>query len=557
MKKIINYIAAALIVFSFGACNDFLTLEPLGQETSDNYMYNEENATKVINGIYDLLSQTEGRGPDGIWMSHHYDFMFSSIATDDAVKGSKLSDMPELFDVESFDAKVGNSIAQAFWIHGFWGVSRCNYAIKNLPNATISNELRNRLLGESYFLRAYHYIYLLHHFGGVPLFSAPVQPSDFGTAKRASLHETFEFINEDLKKAIELLPEKSKYAAADLGRATKGAARAFYAKSLMYQIGIDNESEHTWSEVYDQTGEIIKSGEYSLVSNYAKLFEYDNKNTSESIFEIQAGDGTSGDAPGSIGNAYPLFQSNRDASNKNVLIGWGFHNPTQDLVNAFDPTDPRLSATVYGIGFNDGILYGSKMSYTRTEQGSNYLNRKATLPFKPTLDKAANKNILIMRYADVLLMHAEAAYYTSKEDEARTNLNKVRERARTSSYCKGYVKDDPNGYILPASTPNVPNINLSGTALLDAIHKERRLELAMESNRMWDLIRTGTLVDRVSKVKDTDRAGATGSDEAQHEGIGNNIKNHALAGKDGKIIPVLPIPLTEVENWGIDQNPNY
>lgn len=554
MKKIYYIIFAFSLIMT--SCNDFLELDPLAQENSGNYMNNEENAIKVINGIYDILSQTEGRGPDGIWMSHHYDFHFASIATDDAVKGSKLSDSPELSDIESFNAKVGNSISDAFWIHGFWGVSRSNYAIANLPGATINEDLKNRLLGESYFLRAYHYIYLLHHFGGVPLFTAPLNPSEFGNSPRASLHTTFEFINEDLKKAIGLLPEKSEYAAKDLGRATKGAAKGLLAKSLIYQIGIDDESSHTWDEVYKLTSEIIGSGEYSLVANYALLFEYENKNTSESVFEIQAAEGTASDPPTSVGNAYSLYQGNR-VSNPNANSGWGFHDPTQNLVDAFDPTDPRLSCTVYGIGFNGQVLYGAEMKFDRSEQGSNYLNRKSTLPFKPTLDKAANKNILVMRYADILLIHAEAAYYTGKDGEARTYLNIVRDRARKSSYCKGYVAGSPDTYIMPASTPNIPNVTASGTTLHDAIINERRLELAMESNRMWDLIRTGKLIDIVSKAKDTDNVGAGDNDEVRHEGIGDRIKNHALVGKDGKYIPVLPIPLTEIQNWGIEQNPKY
>lgn len=554
MKKYI--LLTSILSLILVSCNDFLDLKPQGQENSGNYMNTETNAIKVINGIYDILSQTEGRGPDDIWMAHHYDFFFGSIVTDDAVKGSKLSDFPELALIEDFSATTGNSVANAFWIHGFWGVSRCNYAIKNLPDATISESLKKRLLGESYFLRAYHYIYLLHHFGGVPLFTAPLKPSEFGKMPRASIHDTFEFINADLNKAIELLPERSEYTSIDMGRATRGAARAFLAKSLIYQIGIDAESTHTWQEVYDLTGAIINSGEYSLVNNYALLFEYENRNTSESIFEVQAAEGTASDPPTSVGNAYPLFQGNRVA-NKNANVGWGFHNPTQNLVDAFNPTDPRLSCTVYGIGFNGEILYGVQMKFESEEQGSNYLNRKATLPFKPSLDKAANKNILIMRYADVLLIHAEAAYYLNNENEARQYLNMIRERARKSSYCKGYVDGNPEGYIMPTSTPNIPNITASGTALLDAIINERRLELAMESNRMWDLIRTGKLVDAISKAKDKDRIGAGKNEEVRHGGIAERIKEHAFIGRDNKYIPVLPIPLEEVQNWGLKQNPSY
>lgn len=552
MRKLIYF---ALLAVALSSCKKFLDLEPLAQENSGNYMNNEENAIKVINGIYDILSQTEGRSPDGLWMSHHYDFFFSSIATDDAVKGSKLSDMPELNAIESYKAQAGNSIADAFWIHGYWGISRCNYAIQQLPTATISTELKNRLMGEALFLRAYHYNYLLKHFGGIPLFAEPLNPSQFGKVERGTIHQTLEFIIKDLTEAINLLPERSKYAAKDLGRATKGAARSLLAKILAYQIGVDAESNRTWDDVYQQTQAVINSGEYNLTPNYATLFEYENKNSIESIFEVQAAEGTASDAPTSVGNAYPLFQGNR-VSNQGANVGWGFHNPTQDLVNAFDPTDPRLSCTVYGIGYNGEVLYGAKAKFDRTEQGSNYLNRKAAIPFKPVLDKAANKNIIILRYADVLLLDAEAAYYTGKADP-KVSLNKVRTRARNSSYCKGYVSGSPTAYTMPASTPNIPNITATGTALLDAILRERRLELALEGSRLDDLVRTGKLVEVLSKAKDTDRIGAGANDEVRHQDIGNNLKKHAFTGKGNTYIPVLPIPITEVQNWGIKNNPNY
>ncbi|MCD8194469.1 MAG: RagB/SusD family nutrient uptake outer membrane protein [Tannerellaceae bacterium] len=555
MKKII-YIISCFSTFLLLSCSDFLDIDAKGKENSENFMNDEGNAVTVINGIYDILSFTSGPGPDDQWLSHHLDFFFGSIATDDAVKGSTLGDFPELAEVESFRMKTGNTITEAYWIHGFWGVSRCNYAISKLPDATIGEALKNRLLGESYFLRAWHYFYLLQHFGGVPLFEEPLKPSDFGAATRASIHETFEFIIADLEEAIRLLPEKSEYARIDAGRATKGASRTLLARILMYQQGIDAESNRTWEEVYRQTSAVINSGEYALVNNYATLFEYDVRNTSESVFEVQAADGTDEYQPAAVGNYYPLIQGNR-VSNPDANQGWGFHNPTQNLVDAFDPTDPRLSCTVYGIGFNDGILYGTQMMYDRNEQGSNYLNRKAALPFKPALQGSANKNILLLRYADVLLMHAEAAYHTGKESEARNALNQVRERARKSTYCKGYVDGDADSYIAPPSTPNIPDVTSSGQALLNDILRERRIELALESYRMWDLIRTGRLVDAVSKVKDTDRIGATGSDEARHEGIAENIKRHSFTGKNGTYVPVLPIPLTEIQSWGLEQNPNY
>lgn len=548
-----NIVAALFAAFTLVSC-DFLDLKPQGLENSENYMNTEENAIRAVNGIYDLLGQSEGKAPDGRWLSHHYEFFMGSMITDDSEKGSKPSDGPDIIALLDGSINPSTSICEAFWIHGFWGVSRSNYVLKNLPNSPINGELKKRLLGEAYFLRGYHYFYLLKHFGGVPLFEEPVQPSQYGKVPRATLHETFAQAERDFRKAIELLPERSGYASTDLGRATRGAARGYLARMLMYQLGVDAECDKTWQDVYDQTWQIIESNEYQLSSNFATLFEEDNENSGESIFEVQSLEGNVYDSPNSLGTAYFYFQANR-VENKGANSGYGFNNPTENLVKAFDPTDPRLSCTVYGGGYNAGILYGLRLKYDRSQQGSNYFNRKAALAEKPIISKSSAKNVLLMRLAEVYLMHAEACSNLNDDTQARIYLNKIRNRACQSTLCRGYNEGDPTGYAEPVVEPNIKDIASSGKELLEAIWKERRLELAMENLRGWDLIRTGQFLEVSSKVKDLDRVNNGNADETRYANYKENFKKHCIQGRDGVFIPVLPIPLSEEQSWGVTQNP--
>ncbi|MBL7968755.1 MAG: RagB/SusD family nutrient uptake outer membrane protein [Prolixibacteraceae bacterium] len=559
MKRIIYIFLAALLILGLSNCSDFLDIKPQGAENSANFFDTQENGVRAIIGIYDMLQLDEGAGPDGQWMGHHHDFMMGDIRSDDAEKGSNDGDYGAMWEMLNFTMTPQIGFAGDFWIHGFWGVSRTNYALDNLPEVKWNPAVRDRLIGEASFLRAYFYWYLVRIYGGVPLFTSSVKPSDFGKVKRASLNECYKQIAADLQKAIELLPEKSTIPVAETGRVSKGAARALLARIYMYQIGTDKDSKTTWQQVYDLTNAIITSGEYSLVPNYAKLWETENKNNEESVFEIQFGVGASDKAPASIGTNFYNFQGNRKDDS-----GWGFNNPTPDLVEAYNVSvtnDPRLSCVIYGEKFNNGILYGVKRKYDRNEQGSDWLNRKAALPVKPAQAKASDRNIKVIRYADVLLMHAEASWYLNKFDEAKAKLNMVRNRARNSTYCMGYAEGKMD-YSAAPTTVNLPDITSAGNQLRDDIWKERRLELAMEQLRFYDLVRTGRYFTAMDAEKNTRRA------PGQTYGLGikaykqfPDLKVNGLAksidGPNGNKVPLMPIPQTEVEAWGLEQNPGY
>jgi len=550
---------SAALILSLSGCNDFLDLKPQGAENSGNFFNTKENGERAVIGIYDMLQLDEGAGPDGQWMGHHHDFFMGDIRTDDAEKGSNDGDYGEMWEMVDYTITPQNGFSTNFWIHGFWGVSRANFALDNLSTVTWDPAVRDRLIGEASFFRAYFYWYMVRIYGGVPLFTTSVSPSDFGKVKRASLNECYTQIAKDLTKAIELLPTKSLIPTSETGRVSKGAAQALLARIYMYQIGTDIESKITWQQVYDLTNAVISSGEYSLMANYAKLWETENKNNDESVFEVQFGVGASDKAPASIGNNCYNFQGNRKDDS-----GWGFNNPTPDLFDAYNvdvTNDPRQSCVFYGEKYNNGVLYGVKRKYDRKEQGSDWLNRKAALPVKPAMAKASDRNIKIIRYADVLLMHAEAAWYLGKFDEAKAKVNMIRARARISTYCMGYAEGKMDYSAAPAKV-NLPDITSSGDQLLQDIWKERRLELAMESLRFYDLVRTGRYFDVLDVEKNQKRA------PGQSYGLGDkpykqfpNLKANGIArsidGPNGHKVPLIPIPQTEVQAWNMEQNPGY
>lgn len=561
MKKI--YITSALaLCLSMTSCNDFLDLKPQGSENSGNYFTQQENAIYAVNGIYDVLQYDEGNGPDGQWVTGHFDFFLGDMTSDDSEKGSTETDNTPLLRIIGGTSSSSLEQAESFWIHGFWGVSRANYAIEGLKDVTWDSALRDRLMGEALFLRAYFNWYLVRTFGPIPLFTASVQPSDFGKIGRASVNEVYTQIAKDLEAAAALLPTRSGYAAKELGRATSGAAQALLARIYMYQIGTDPDNTTvSWQQVYDASNAVIKSGEYKLLNNYAMIWETENDNSQESIFEIQFGKGSEEYAPGSIGTNFYQYQGNRvDGS------GWGFNNPTQSLYDEFEDGDPRLSCTVYGEGINSGILYGEKKKYdAATQQGSPWLNRKAALPELPSIARAADRNIRVIRYSDVLLMNAEAAYHLNKEDEARARLEQIRNRARNSSYCMGYAEGKKDYSAVPIdATTILPEVTSSGDGLLKAIWHERRVELGMEGLRFYDLIRTGRFIDTMEREKETQRA-LGGKYEKIYPsavnqfyiGIRANLSQRCLEGPDGHKVYVLPIPLKEQQAYGLQQNAGY
>lgn len=442
MKNPINIIFAVTILLTFIGCNDneFLDVQP-SKETPEQALSSPTAATELVNAIYNkFLSWNES---SFAWNG------VSSITSDDADKGSDPGDTGG--DKDLMDALTFTSTSLSFnevWEGNYQGIARANQALNYLPNLEIEEDLRNRLIGESKFLRAEFYFRLVRMFGGVPLIDKVpnIQNQDDINAAntRVSEEDIYAFITSDLNDAIEVLPVS--YTGIDLGRATKGAALTLLAKVKMYQGG-DN-----WQQIYDLTNQVMGLG-YSLTPEYEDIWKEIGENNSESIFEIQA----RGETPNKGIEGYYETQGARGAGG----WGWGFNTPTEDLANFYEEGDERRDATIIFRGETlwDGKLVAETVSNPRYNQKA-YVSE--TMESFNGSRWESNKNVRILRYAEVLLMNAEAAINVG--GDAKTPLNLVRNRAGLES--------------------------LETVTLMD-VWKERRAELAFEHDRYFDLVRQG------------------------------------------------------------------
>jgi len=440
MKKNINILIASILLFAMQSCNDnaFLNVQP-SIETPSQALSNPTAATELVNAVYNKLTD---------WDESSFSWMgVASITSDDADKGSDPGDTGG--DKDLMDALTFTSTSLSFnevWQANYQGIARANQALKFLPQLDIDATLKSRLQGESKFLRALFYFRLVRMFGGVPLIkSVPdIQNQDDIKAAntRASKQECYDFIMADLTYAADNLP--TSYDADNLGRATKGAALTLLAKVNMYQ--------GNWQQVYDLTTQVMGMG-YSLTPNYADIWKEIGENNSESIFEIQA----RGETPNKGVQGYFVTQGARGAGG----WGWGFNTPSQNLVDAYEAGDTRKDATIIFRGETlwDGLLVPNTVSNPRYNKKAYVSKTKETFNGD---DWNSNKNVRLLRYADVLLMNAEAALHVG--GDAATPLNMVRHRA-----------------------------GLGDAPVVDemAIWKERRVEFAMEYDRYFDLVREG------------------------------------------------------------------
>lgn len=489
-----NSLPLVLLLLAGNGCRkDFLDRKPLGELTYENFFQTEEQAVQATNAVYNEFRAWECVGLSYIGCT--------DILSDDADKGSTPNDSPPLVEVDNFTFDAANTSFITVWRGYFRVIARANLAILRLPDVDMDATLRDRLTGECKFLRAYAYFKLVQWFGPLPLITEPLGGDEYYTQTRQPVEAIHAQIERDLLDAIQTLPEKSKYAAPDLGRATKGAARGMLAK--LYLV----EKDFTKAEQYAL--EVINSNEYSLLPKYADNFLKVGENGAESVFEIGAA-ALPATVAGPGATPYNMIQGVRGVPN----LGWGFNRPSDNLVSAFENGDPRREATVIYVGevLPDGL---TQVQDNPEIVGERY-NQKAWVPAHSGLQDNGPGNIRILRYSDVLLVAAEALNENGKPTEAQKYLNQVRKRARGT-----------NNFILPDVTVT------DQSQLREKIYKERRVELAMEQHRWFDLVRWGRAADVMQAVG----------------------KTNFVAGKH----ELLPIPQSEVDltEGVLTQNPGY
>ena len=484
-----------LVTFLFPGCNKFLDIPPQGQLTQEDFPKTASDALLATNATYESLRE---------WFYHCGGYPILDIMSDDASKGSNQNDqLATVGPYNTFQHTPTQDGLDRWWNALYEGVKRTNVVIEKVPAINMDTVIRNRYIAEAKFIRGLLYFDLVRAWGGVPLVLTTNPPVKL---PRSTADEIYLQVIKDLTYAIVYLPEKSQYGADDAGRATKGAAKALLAKVYLFR--------HNFPDAETLLLQVINSNEYSLEPLFINANGVDGNNGIESVFEIGAlqVEGTE-----SGGNQYANTQGVRGSPNK----GWGFNRPTENLRGSFEPGDPRLKGTIIDLGDTiDGVpIIGDGPTPDVTKDGNGNIievecyNRKVWVPGDNTITQWGHHR-RILRYADVLLMAAEALNENGKQSQALTYLNMVRERARQG-----------NNSILP-------DIITTDQALLsDTIMLERRHELAMEGcHRFWDLVRTG----RAAAI-----LGPLGFVTGKHE--------------------LLPIPQSEIDisQGTLTQNPNY
>ncbi|PQA90821.1 hypothetical protein B0A69_18975 [Chryseobacterium shigense] len=433
MKKI--FLSVALFSLVISCKDDYLDIKQEGATEAGAFFKTQDDAMQATNAIYLFLRSWENS-------AFPYQFVFG-VPADDVVKGSNPGDGSFINAYDQFTYTVSDDGVRGYWIGQWQAVNRCNQVISNVPNISMDATLRDRLVAEAKMLRAYFYFNLLRIYGGVPIFDGI--PSTY-KIPRNSAEEVYNFIISDLTSAAAVLPQS--YAASDLGRVTKGAALGMLSKVYLYK--------KDWQKAYDTSNQVIGMG-YGLDPDFNHLFRIAGEFGSESVFEVNC------ECSSQYGGSqYAEVQGVRDQ------FGWGFFTPSQALENAFEPGDIRKELTILRNGETtpegDLIAMGDAASVTT-------YNQKIYVPKAQNNSACAygsRQNIRILRFAEVLLINAEAANELGNTGTAITNLNKVRNRAQLG--------------VTTASTQ---------LALRNAIWHERRVELALEGDRFVDLVRTG------------------------------------------------------------------
>jgi hypothetical protein len=506
MKQYFFIIITSLFLFGQYSCTDLLEQKPQGQ-------WNEGDAIgggfeSAVFDIYALLrgfNVTSGN----VAMAIH------SFRSEDVEKGSTAADGSDFaLMYDNFDYNTGNGAIANYWTANYAIIHAANNVISDIGSSTDAGEGTLINKAEAHFFRAFAYFNLVRAFGEVPLIDFKISDAREANIPKSPVAGIYRLIDADLAVATEFLPHTwERYP----GRLTWGAARAFHARTYMMRSD--------WPNMYAASTEVINSAIYDLNTPFDKIFREDGENSSESVLELQCTSTTALPGSNETGSQFAEVQGVRGAGEWN--LGWGWNTPTKILADAFENGDPRKDETLLYFyksqaeadapGAKANAPWGEKPVASSTVVNS-YYNKKAYT--NPTWRAQYTNggywvNIRIIRYADVVLMAAESANEQGNTSAALTYLEMVRSRARGS-----------NTAILPKVTTT------NQTLLRDAIRHERRIELAMEYDRFYDLVRWGTAAEVLHA------AGKT-----------NYQARHAL----------LPIPQTEIDKSDgvLLQNPNY
>lgn len=431
-SKITIYMVVGLALLN-SACKKALDLKQQGVYTSANYFRNEVDAVNAVTGIYSLLEEEDYVG--------HAEATFD-VPSDDYWRSG---DHSEDEGIENLTYDASNAAIRYPWKWRYETINRATNCIINIPKITaISNDVKNRSMGEAYFLRAFGYWRLMIIHGDVPIITDEDYAKQTFNVPKSPIEEVRKQIESDLLKAVDLLPES--YGASDRGRVSKGTALGLLTKLYMY-----------WEKLPEAiaTGQkVISNSHYALAANYADNFTRANENSTELLFSIQA-------VQTVVQNDFTVYYIPRSWN------GYGFSQPLQGLANEFEAGDPRKQATLLSVGDKVDLGDGKGLTtFTADLSATGYAFKKYAV-FNSEKDGGGVDHtfaVPLMRSADIYLLVAEALIRTQGAGAGDALINQIRHRAS------------------PLLKP------VSGAGMKELIH-ERRVELAGEDQRHQDLMR--------------------------------------------------------------------
>ncbi|MEN9909220.1 MAG: hypothetical protein RLZZ540_2369 [Bacteroidota bacterium] len=501
MKTIkFKYLFIVIAMISLGSCSeDFVDITPKGSFLSDNYYADEAQATAALVGVYDIIRKNSGSFENMIAVMN--------AGSDDHYAGGGSATDGEGIQAFSKHTLTSINVLRPFWTDHYQGIFRANTLLVKLPKVAMSDNLKARFAAEAKALRAIYYFNLVRIFKNVPLLLDPLTATNMYNVEQATPEAVYAQIEKDLLEAIAVLPT-SVPVATDGGRFTKCAAQAMLGKVYLYD-GKKAEAAAVLAQVNGTPGQTNQYGN-KLLPNYNDLWVFSNKFNAESLLEVSHTNASNADwwfwgSGMDEGNTLNVMVGVRNYSRTSgstaadLAPGWSFDVITQDLYDAIK-TDPRFGATVFDM---KAIKAAGQADYVAGYQDTGYFLNK----FMPrNSDKTTGggaveinyqQNSYIIRLADTYLMEAEAL---GSGTRAQALLDAVRTRV---------------------GLPSVP-------VTLAAIKNERRMELAGEGHRFFDLVRWG---DAATKL--ADRGFVAGKDE------------------------IWPIPTSELQGTKLKQNPGY
>lgn len=495
MKNSLKYIIIISLVVFISAC-DLLTESPEDRFVLDNFYSSETDAQAAVDAIYSRI---------GAGFYERIFFLVADLPADDYKNGGGMSNS-FLQDIEYYRHTSENEFIKRVWREGFDGIARANTAISRIPEITMDEELQKRLVAEASFIRALLYFNLVRWFGGVPLITK-IESIEDAMILRSSVEDVYALIKSDLAFAEANLPVS--YPASNAGRATKGAAIALLGK-VHLTLGDWPNTVSTLNELVNNEG----AYGYGLNESFRANWEVATEHGIETIFTINFSE-PPGNGNQMMQGVAPKYSVPGGAV-PGIAGAWEADIPTMEIYTLFDDADERKAATL-------------RTDFISPKNGD-VITSSIPLFVKYYEDGEAkcgnsDNNVQVIRYADVLLMLAEALNETGQTEAALPLLNRIRERAFNNS--------DYN------------YSSMGQSEMRTAIYKERRLELAHEGHRWFDLVRTGRLIQRMKDHAAIEAQLA----ESDKTSIASNIKDfHVL----------MPIPQHEIDlNLELQQNPGY